>query len=197
MPPGWSRKGWRVETKRRGGRVITCARRVWLPPGGNGGNGLPPKPPCAGGKLVVITTLPPRWSCVCPAGKKRIRIGQNAFVCKGGPGGDPGGDPGGGTDNAKKACIKKGWIWTGKICIVRERPRCPPGFFGRPPNCKKKIVRKQCPPGFIGWQPNCKKIFIKKKPADAPKKDVIKKDVKVRKDVKKAFETFKRRQKKD
>jgi hypothetical protein len=163
--------------------VISCARRVWLPPGGPG---LPGKPQCSGGKIIAILTLPPRWKCVCPKGKLRIQVGKNAYVCKGW-----GGDP----DAGVKACIKKGGIWTGKKCIVPDPKPCPPGWFGKPPNCKK-IFMKKCPPGFIGWEPNCKKIFLKKKQGEAPKKD-FKKDVKIRRDVKKAFEAFKRRQKKD
>jgi hypothetical protein len=170
VPRGWSAKGWRVKHKRRGNRVIFCAHPV-APP--SGGNGLPEKPRCDGGKIIAIMSLPPRWRCVCPEGARRIETGRNAFACKGAPGGG----------DAKKDCVRKGGIWTGNHCILREPPRCPPGFVGKPPHCKKRIIDK-CPPGFIGTWPNCKKVVLKK-PGDQLK------------DAKKALKDLERQQKKD
>ena len=175
---GWSADGWRVKHRRRGRHVIYCAHRV-APPD----VGLPPKPRCAGGKTVLLKTLPPRWRCICPDGKKRHRLGKNAYVCKGRPVGDP-----------RKECLKKGWRWTGKRCIEPDR-RCPRGYIGKPPNCKKltikpcpkgtigkwpncrKIVKppKRCKPGYVGKWPNCKKLTLKPKKTPKDFKKAIKK----------------------
>ena len=65
--------------------------------------------------------------------------------------------------SAKERCLQKGWKWTGNRCVDPNR-RCPKGFVGKPPNCKKKEPRK-CPKGFVGKPPNCKK----KEPRKCPK----------------------------
>ena len=168
---GWSAKGWRVQQRRRGDRVVFCAHPVGPP---SGDTGIPPKPECAGGSLVVLKTLPPRWRCVCPKGTTRHQTGKNAYVCKGDPGGTPA-DP-------KKECLKRGGTWTGKRCVIAD-PHCPRGYVGTPPNCKKLSV-KPCPKGYIGQPPNCKKLTLKD-----PSKTL--------KDVKKAIEALKHLKKKD
>jgi FecR protein len=150
---GWRRKGWGVTRRTRGGRSIWCAIRVDEP-----GVAIPLPPKCIGGHVVMLKTLPPRWSCRCPAGKTRRRIGKRRFICKGWPGG---GGPG---LTPKEKCKKKGWKWLGGICIPQIK-KCKPGYFGKWPNCKKKT----CKPGWVGKWPNCKKIGIKPKPKTCPK----------------------------
>ena len=144
-----------------------------------------------GGKLVVLNSMPPRWSCVCPKGAKRRQTGKNAYVCTGFPGGSHS-DP-------TKDCLKKGWKWTRKGC-VEPNGRCPKGFdwqaaqvhqaaaagcpkgyVGKPPNCTKS-THKPCPKGSIGRPPNCTKTAVK------PPNDRLK-------DVKKAFKNLKDRKK--
>lgn len=167
---GWRRKGWGVKRRRRGGRSVWCAHRVEGP-----GYDIPTRPKCIGGHVVLLKTLPPRWSCRCPDGKTRRRIGKNRFICKGKPGG---GGPG---LSPKEKCKKKGWKWIGGICIPQIK-KCKPGYFGKWPNCKKKTCKpgtvgkwpnckkvivdppKKCKPGYVGRWPNCKKLHIKPKP---------------------------------
>ena len=193
VPRGWHEDGWRVKHRRRGNRVVRCAQRIIVEPPIVD---LPPKPQCRGGKTVLLKMLPPRWRCICPDGKKRVRIGPHAYVCKGKPGGGDGGT------NPKKECLKKGWLWVGGVCLpkpgkckdgyVGKWPNCkkviidPPkkckhGYVGKWPNCKKLIVDppKHCKPGYVGKWPNCKKLEIK------PKKAI--------KDFKKAFDQFKKK----
>ena len=141
---GGSEKGWRVKQRRRGDRVIFCAHPV-APPAGD--TTLPTKPECAGGKLVMLKMLPPRWSCVCPKGATRRQTGKNAFACTGSPGGSPS-DP-------KKECLKKGWKWTRKGC-VDPNGWCPKGYIGKPPNCLK-LPSPRCPKDYVGTPPNCRK----------------------------------------
>jgi hypothetical protein len=162
VPQGWSEMAWRVKQRRRGDRVVYCAHPVAPPPGDTT---LPPKPECAGGKLVVLKMMPPRWRCVCPEGAIRQQTGRNAYACKGSPGGSQS-DP-------EKECLKKGWTWTRKSCVapggscpkgyVGKPPKCtkllPPGctkgYVGQPPNCRKP---PRCPKGYIGSPPNCRKL---------------------------------------
>ena len=183
VPKGWHRDGWRVKHRRRGDRVIRCAHRVEGPPGGGGGVVIPLPPQCNGGKTVLLKTLPPRWRCICPDGKKRHRIGPHAFVCKGKPGG---GDGGG---NPKKDCLKKGWYWIGGVCLPKIG-KCKKGYVGKWPNCKKLEIhpKKKCKPGYVGTWPNCTKLGLKKPDKHKPNKKLD--------DLKKAFKTFKL-QKKD
>jgi hypothetical protein len=148
-----------------------------LPPG----PGLPPKPTCIGGKVVALMMLPPKWSCVCPAGKKRHKIGKNAYLCKGKPDGGDGKNP-------KKECLDKGWKWTGKLCLP-PLGKCPKGTIGKWPKCKKIVIEpKKCPPGFIGKWPNCKKLVLKKPEPKQPDKKI--------QDLQKAIKKF-QLQKKD
>ncbi|HEX9881064.1 MAG TPA: hypothetical protein VGA65_01005, partial [Hyphomicrobium sp.] len=157
-----------------------------------------------GGKTVLLKTLPPRWRCICPDGKKRHRIGPHAFVCKGKPGGDGGGG------NPKKDCLKKGWYWIGGVCLPKigkckkgyvgkwpnckklgfEPKKCKPGYVGKWPNCTKLEIhpKKKCKPGYVGTWPNCTKLGLKKPDKHKPNKKLD--------DLKKAFKTFKL-QKKD
>ena len=186
VPKGWSEDGWRVKKRRSGNRVIRCARRIETPP--PPGIGIPLPPQCSGGTTVLLKTLPPRWRCVCPDGKKRHRIGPNAYACKGKPDGD------GGT-NPKKECLKKGWYWVGGVCIPKigkckkgyegkwpnckkivEPPKCKHGYVGKWPNCKKLGFEvKKCDPGYVGKWPNCKKLGFKpKKTLDDVKKAIKK-----------------------
>jgi hypothetical protein len=162
VPKGWSENGWRVKQRRRGDRVIYCAHPV-APPADD--TTLPTKPECAGGKLVMLTTMPPRWSCTCPEGTTRQRTGKNAYACKGSPGGSQS-DP-------KMECLKKGWKWTRKGCVdpggscpkgyvgeppnCRKPPRCPKGYIGSPPNCLK-LPPPPCPKGYVGKPPNCTRL---------------------------------------
>ena len=146
VPEGWSEKGWRVKQRRRGDRVIYCAHPV-APPSND--PDLPTKPECAGGKLVMLKTMPPRWRCVCPAGTTRQQTGKHSYACKGSPGGEPQSDP-------KKDCLKKGWKWTRKGC-VDPNGHCPKGYIGNPPNCLK-LPSTSCPKGYIGTPPNCRKL---------------------------------------
>jgi hypothetical protein len=140
---GWTAIGWRVEKRERADRVVYCAKRVTPPTDPV----VPAKPGCAGGKLVVLKTLPPRWSCVCPEGETRQRTGKHSYACKGSPGGGTHSDP-------KKDCLKKGWKWTRKGCVNPDT-RCPKGYVGQPPNCRKP---PRCPRGYIGAPPNCLKL---------------------------------------
>jgi hypothetical protein len=165
---GWSEKGWRVKQRRRGDRVIYCAHPV-APPAGD--TTLPAKPECAGGKLVMLKTMPPRWYCACPEGTTRQRTGKHAYACKGSPGGSQS-DP-------KKECLKKGWKWTRKGCVdpnnrcpkgsvgeppnCTKPPRCPKGYIGSPPNCLK-LPSPGCPKGYVGKPPNCTKLTQKSCP---------------------------------
>lgn len=152
---GWGDDdAWIVKRRHRGGRTIYCARRRDEdigPPVID----LPPKPECFGGKVVMLKTFPPRWRCLCPGGQKRISVGPHHYVCKGKPGG--GGGP-------KKECKKKGWFWFGGICIPKLG-KCPKGYVGKVPNCKK-LPPEKCPKGMVGKPPNCKKIGI---PETCPK----------------------------
>jgi hypothetical protein len=150
VPEGWSEKGWRVK-QRRGDRVIYCAHPV-APPADD--PVFPAKPECAGGKVVMLKTLPPRWSCVCPTGTTRHQTGRNAYVCKAAPGGSPS-DP-------KADCLKKGWKWTRKGCIDPNSP-CPKGYIGNPPNCLK-LPPPSCPKGYVGKPPNCIKVPLPRCP---------------------------------
>lgn len=174
VPRGWHEDGWRIKHRRRGDRVIRCAQRIVVvpPPVIDVG----PKPQCHGGKVVLLKTLPPRWRCICPHDRKRVRIGPHAFRCKGGHGGGPGGEPGG--PGGKKECLKKGWHWIGGVCLpkfgkckkgyvgkwpnckkIDEPPKgCPPGTKGKWPICKKIDIPEKCPKGTVGKWPNCKKI---------------------------------------
>jgi hypothetical protein len=187
VPPGWHEKGWRVKQRRRADRAIDCAHSV-APPSGD--HDFPSKPECVGGKLVVLNSMPPRWSCVCPKGAKRRQTGKNAYVCTGFPGGSHS-DP-------TKDCLKKDWKWTRKGCVepnghcpkgfigkppkcIRLPPGCPKGYVGAPPNCTKS-THKPCPKGSIGRPPNCTKTAVK------PPSDRLK-------DVKKAFKNLKDRKK--
>ncbi len=189
---GWHRDGWRVRHRRRGRHVIFCAHPVEPPPGG--GIDIPLPPQCVGGKTVLLKTLPPRWRCICPGGKKRHRIGPRAYVCKGKPGGGDGGP------SPKEKCLKKGWNWTGTICIPKLG-KCKKGYVGKWPNCKK-IVKppKACPHGYVGKWPNCKKLSLKPKKhcpkgttGDWPNcKKLEPKPKKAIQDFKKAFEQFKK-----
>jgi FecR protein len=159
---GWSATGWRVEKRERGHRVVYCAKRVMSPPADPV---VPTKPECAGGTLVMLKTLPPRWNCVCPVGTTRQRTGKHAYACKGSPG-EPQSDP-------EKDCLKKGWKWTRKGCVdpggscpkgyvgnppncVKPPPSCPKGYVGTPPKCTK-LLPPGCPKGYIGEPPNCRK----------------------------------------
>ena len=188
VPPGSHEKGWRVKQRRRGDRVIYCAHPV-APPSND--YDLPSKPECVGGKLVVLSSMPPRWGCVCPKGATRRQTGKNAYACIGSPGGSQS-DP-------KKDCLKKGWKWTRRGC-VEPNGRCPKGYVGEPPNCRKpppsgcpkgyvgkppnctKLTHKPCPKGYIGRPPNCTKTTFK------PPNDRLK-------DVKKPFKNLKDRKK--
>jgi hypothetical protein len=153
---GWSADGWRVKKKHRGGRVVYCARRE----GPGGGIGIPLPPTCVGGKIALQKSLPPRWRCICPDGKKRHRIGAHAYVCKGKPGGGK---------NPKKECLAKGWHWTGAVCIPKLG-KCKKGTVGKWPDCKKIVLPpKTCKPGTIGKWPNCKKLTLQPKKAKQPK----------------------------
>jgi hypothetical protein len=184
VPRGFHEKDWRVTHRRRGHQVVFCAR-----PSGSGGGGiLPPKPRCAGGKLVLLKSLPPRWSCICPDGKERRRVGRHAYVCRVGSGG--------GSDHGNKACLTRGWHWTGTLCIRPDR-HCPKGFIGKPPHCKKIEHPKHCPKGFVGEPAHCKKA---EHPKHCPKgftgkpphcKKVGHKPNKALNDLKKALEKLK------
>ncbi|MEO8420024.1 MAG: FecR family protein [Hyphomicrobium sp.] len=176
VPIGWSATGWRVEKRWRANSVVYCAKRVTPPTDPV----LPSKPECAGGKLVMLKTFPPRWSCVCPDGTSRQRAGKHSYACKGSPGGGSQSDP-------KKDCLKKGWKWTRKGCVdpdarcpkgyigeppnCRKPPRCPKGYIGSPPNCRK-LPPPRCPKGYIGKPPKCTKVTFNKSPD--PLKDVKK-----------------------
>ncbi len=105
-----------MKQRRRADRAIDCAHPV-APPSSD--HDLPSKPECVGGKLVVLNSMPPRWSCVCPKGATRRQTGKNAYVCTGFPGGSQS-DP-------TKDCLKKGWKWTRKGC-VEPNGRCPKGL---------------------------------------------------------------------
>ncbi len=158
VPRGWSEQGWRVKHRRRGDYVIRCAHPIVEPPPDII---YPPKPECYGGRIVLLKTLPPRWRCICPDGKKRHRLGPSTFVCKGKPGRDP-----------EKECRRKGWFWIGGVCLPKigqcpkgtkgkwpdckeiGPPKCPWGYVGKPPHCKPK----SCPRGKVGKWPNCKDI---------------------------------------
>jgi FecR protein len=196
VPKGWHKDGWSVKHRRRGNRVIRCAHEVEEPPHGGGGGVVIPIPPqCHGGKTVLLKTFPPRWRCICPDGKKRHRIGPHAFVCKGKPGG-------GGGPSPKEKCLKKGWKWTGSLCIPKLG-KCKNGYVGKWPNCKKIVEPpKKCPLGFVGKPPHCHKLEIK--PKKCPNgtfgkwpncKDGKLKQKKVIKDFKKALEKFKLKKK--
>ena len=148
---GWAATGWRVEKRERANRVVYCAKRVTTPTDPV----VPAKPECAGGKLVMLKSLPPRWSCVCPDGATRQRTGKHSYACKGSPGGGTQSDP-------KKDCLKKGWKWTRKGCVDPNR-RCPKGYIGKPPNCLK-MAPKSCPKGYVGKPPNCIKLTQKSCP---------------------------------
>lgn len=185
---GFDEDGWRVKMRHRGDQAVYCARRVVtpppvvvpLPPG------LPVKPKCVGGKLIGLQVMPPRWSCVCPDNRKRLKVGRNSYVCL----------PGGGKGDPRKECLKKGWEWTGKRCIpppkhcpkgyvgspphcqkIDEPPKhCPRGYIGKPPNCEKLIkLPKRCPKGYVGKPPNCEKLTHKDpKPNNNKLRDVQK-----------------------
>jgi hypothetical protein len=188
VPPGSHEKGWRVKQRRRGDRVIYCAHPV-APPSND--YDLPSKPECVGGKLVVLNSMPPRWSCVCPKGAKRRQTGKNAYVCTGFPGGSHS-DP-------TKDCLKKGWKWTRKGCVKPNGP-CPKGYVGEPPNCRKP-PSPGCPKGYVGNPPNCTKSTHKPCPKGSigrpPNctKTTFKPPVDRLKDVKKAFKNPKDRKK--
>jgi hypothetical protein len=159
VPRGWHKDGWRVKHRRRGHRVLRCAHRVEPSPGGDGGGvGIPLPPKCHGGKTTLLKTLPPRWRCICPDGKKRHRVGPHAFLCKGKHGGGPSPGP---SPSAKDKCLKKGWTWTGSHCIP-TLGKCQKGAIGKWPNCKR-IVKplKTCPLGTHGKPPHCKKLTLK------------------------------------
>ena len=145
LQKGWSATGWRVEQRERAGRVVYCAKRVTLPPTDTVD---PTKPTCSGGSLVMLKTLPPRWSCVCPEGTTRQRTGNHSYACKGSPGGGTQSDP-------KKDCLKKGWKWTRKGC-VDPNGQCPKGYIGKPPYCLK--LPPKCPKGYVGTPPKCTKV---------------------------------------
>lgn len=145
VPKGWSEAGWRVKVRRRGDQVVYCAHPV-APPSAD--PEVPSKPECVGGNVILLKTMPPRWRCVCPDGKTRVRTGRNAYVCKAAPGGSP-------TD-PKAECLKKGWKWTRKGCVAPESD-CPKGYIGKPPLCVK-LPPKKCPKSYVGTPPNCRKL---------------------------------------
>jgi len=155
VPRGWHEDGWRVKHRRRGNHAIRCAHRVIdePPPGVD----IPLPPRCDGGKTVLLKTLPPRWRCVCPHGKRRYPQGPHAYVCKGHGGGDGGTDP-------KTECRKKGWHWIGGVCLPKIG-KCKRGYTGTWPNCKKltEPPHKKCKPGYVGKWPNCKKLGFEPK----------------------------------
>lgn len=157
---GFDDDGWRVKRRHRGDEVVYCARRVTtpvpppivVPPGGH-------RPKCVGGKLIGTRSIPPQWGCVCPDGRKRLKVGRNSYVCLPGTGGK---------DDAKKKCLKRGWIWTGKRCVPRPK-KCPNGYSGKPPHCQPIVIDKpkRCPKGYVGKPPNCEKIH--RQPKSCPK----------------------------
>jgi hypothetical protein len=146
VPQGWSERGWRVKQRRRGDRVLYCAHPA-APPAGD--TTFPPKPECAGGKLVMLKTMPPRWNCACPEGTTRQRTGKHSYACKGSPGGSQS-DP-------KKECLDKGWTWTRKGCAAPDGS-CPKGYVGKPPKCTK-LLPPGCPKGYVGKAPKCTKLL--------------------------------------
>ena len=166
---GFDDDGWRVKRRHRGDQVVFCARRVLtpvpppvvVPPGGH-------RPKCVGGKLIGTRSIPPRWSCVCPNGRKRLKVGRNSYLCLPGTGG--------GRDDAKKKCLKRGWIWTGKRCVPRPK-KCPKGYSGKPPHCQPIVIDKpkRCPKGYVGKPPNCRKVTQKPPKVNKKVNDALKK----------------------
>ena len=148
---GFDDKGWRVKKRYRNGKSIYCARRtssppiIVPPPGGK-------KPKCVGGKLISTRSIPPQYGCVCPNGRKRLKVGRNSYLCL---------PIGGGKKDPKKECLKKGWRWTGSRCVPPPK-ECPRGYSGKPPHCHKIVnPPKRCPRGYTGKPPKCKKITHK------------------------------------
>jgi len=150
--PSAAPKGWTVRTVKASNRTIFCAKP---------GSLIPVKPRCEGGKLVLLKTMPPRWSCVCPRGKKLVN-----GTCK--------------TDYPLstpeiKPC-PRGWSRIRGVCTPPKVQICPKGWSKVKGKCippKLQVIPKvkSCPKGWSKVKGKCipPKLQVTPKVKSCPK----------------------------
>jgi hypothetical protein len=123
--PRLAPKGWTVRKVTLGKRTIYCAKPGQL---------VPVKPICKGGKLVLLKTMPPRWSCRCPA---RTVLKGGSCTKVDGPSTNPQSSVPLNTTPPVKPC-PKGW--------TKVRGKCTPPRTQTPTPSKPEV--KPCPKGW-------------------------------------------------